>query len=245
MTMNPSIQGECWLCGDIHQESRRMLAALKQRGISHATLIILGDANVGLGEHTLSERYFTRFNEYMSERDIRVCFLRGNHDNPVFWETPIREDIERLWPQLHMLRQGAMDINGELYYIYPGAISIDRKGRREGVDWYPAEVMRPLALPNIKRPYRGIIGHNGPVPAGARHLGFWQQCEKDDTLAEDVATEETYIADAIARLTEHNARLGYQEALRYYHGHYHQSWEEDVQGVKGRCLGICELLQLA
>ncbi len=222
-----------------------MLAELDRRCIRNATLIILGDANIGLGKSSLPGAYLSRFNELMRDRGVCVCFLRGNHDNPAFWDSPICEEIEQRWEQVRMLHQGALEINGELYYVFPGAISIDRKSRREGVDWYAGEKMQPAALPPSERPYRGIIGHNGPTPDDVSHLGFWQQCQKDDALADDVAAEEAAIAGAIESLLAHNAALGCHAVPQYYHGHYHQSWEASVQGVQGRCLAICEFLQLA
>ncbi len=244
MNSIPTIDGPCWLCGDIHSEPRAFFRALKQADVRNATIILLGDIGVGFSRKP-PEYYFEPFSRLLREQGNRPCLLRGNHDNPAFWESPLREQIEARWENVCMLQQGPLEINGELYFVYPGAVSLDRRLRQEGLNWFHGEQMVPATLPDLGRPYRGILGHAGPLPPGVSHRGLREHSAEDKALYRDIETEDELMECAIAQLHALNAARGCVDVPSYYHGHFHQSWQEEVLGVRGHCIDICELCRLS
>ncbi len=243
MNNYPTISGDCWLCGDIHGAGGLFGRAASAAALTHASVIFLGDIGIGFDDPT-PEASFASFDAYLGQRALHAYLIRGNHDVPAYWETPQREEIEGRCPHITFLSQGPVEINGELFYVYPGGVSEDRWRRQEGVNWFRNEVMVPARLPELQRPYRGILGHVGPQPPLYVRPGFFENCQKDNRLYEDVRAEEALVGDAIRQLLAHNAACGSHALPLYVHGHFHAPWLEEVGGVLGRCVGQGELCRL-
>ncbi len=241
---NSPITGPTWLCGDVHGLWQRFIAAVDAAGLREANIILLGDCGVGLGRRE-PDACFRWLDAELRARHCRAWLIRGNHDNPAFWRSPLRGEIEAQWHSIRMLVQGGVDINGSSYYVYPGAVSLDRRLRYEHTEWFRDERLQPAAPAFGSRPCCGILGHTGPRPEGFVEPGFdYEACHADKRLADDIREEEALVADAIAQLRAHNARLGCDMPLRYYHGHFHASWETECPQLRSRCLAIDELIAL-
>ncbi len=187
---------------------------------------------------------FEQLNVFLAQIHSHAYLLRGNHDAPSYWRSPLHEEIEGRWPHITMLQPGPLEILGELYYVYPGGISEDRWKRQEGRTWFPDEKLVPVTLPDLGRPYRGILGHTGPQPPNFCRPGFMSNCEKDDRLYADTCEEAALVADAIAQMRAINKSHGCEKTPLYIHGHYHEPWLYEFEGLTGRCLGKGELCRL-
>lgn len=99
--------------------------------------------------------------KWLSELPCTILFCDGNHENfdlinsyPVEeWHGGkvhfIRENV------IHLMRGEIYDIDGEKFFVFGGATSIDRYLRKEGVSWWPQELPTwdecEYALDNLKK----------------------------------------------------------------------------------------------
>lgn len=233
-----SINGDVWLCGDVHGRHDKLFHAIKTEDVRDAHIIILGD--VGIGFYAEDPPYLPReyrnLQKRASERNLQLWLIRGNHDNPVFWEGALKEQAEKDYPNIHLLQQGFVTINGDIHYIFPGGVSIDRFKRREGQSYWKDEVVKFASselsetLPVVK----AVLGHTGPRPHGLSNDLLDYYVMMDSGLHELLSDEYKVVSDVIQALNPQY----------FIYGHYHVSWREQHMHPKCIALNICELMKL-
>ncbi len=225
-----------YIMGDLHQALNRACAMIKTIQ-KPATLIMLGDYDA-----YESERLKNLAN-YMKSEGASVILIRGNHDNPEFWQN--RVVAEELGSDSFYLAKEVDVINwrGKRILTVSGATSIDRKCVRYDIGkcWPESESVPKDAITQVGALNQGggafdiLLTHTGILRDHPISAPFVQSyaCSDDDLNndleAESVLIKQIRIASGV---TDH------------YFGHFHTSRGEDQEGVKVRCLDIAELIEI-
>lgn len=147
-------------------------------------------------------------------------FIRGNHDNPAVCRRQSR------W-----IADGTVE--GDMMFV-GGALSVDRRFRHEGYDWWEDEELSPAELDEIVALYRAarprvMITHDCPETIAPR----MEALALRGKLAAPSRTRR-----ALARcLDAHQPDI-------WLFGHWHHSFDAVIDGVRFICLAELEHLDL-
>lgn len=224
------------ILGDVHGDLRSIPYQMIKHGIYGQSIIQVGDLGLGFYPMKNDIDNLTVLDEIMREHRCTFYAIRGNHDNPVYWEmgfinTPNVKLVEDL---------SLLEIEGKKVFFCGGAISIDRLARVVGRDyWKEEEVdfdledLRKLSGAEI------IITHTAPTYAFPRELNSlvdtWIEIEKRH--GNDLALELTF-----ERTQMNNIGLNFKDtAKEWYYGHFHRNNAEYIDGVNYVCVGILSM----
>lgn len=232
------------MCGDIHGELVSLVYDLTERyKIDNADILVLGDFGAGFGGPNSLSVLYDRVKKRLEKHDIVIHAIRGNHDDPSFFDG--QHDYERLklLPD-HVV----VEICGKKIYPVGGAVSVDvdrkdakgmsrrdynNKYKRFGSSrrcWWedeaPVEKMKGLPVSvDI------IVSHDAP-------LGF----DPVPLRPEDVSFETWEKILACRRYLDH---VQYEvRAKWWFYGHHHHSFSGHIGDLKYRGLGINELFEV-
>lgn len=145
-----------YITGDIHGNFKPLVFYLRTKKEQKNELndiwnvIVCGDIGMGFERPNYYKDTFSRLNKKLVEENICLFFLRGNHDNPVYFteETPL--DIE--FSNIRFLKDYEI-IRLCGYNILPvgGATSIDQAFRRENVSWWKDEKVQVFSQEEIRK----------------------------------------------------------------------------------------------
>jgi Icc-related predicted phosphoesterase len=124
-----------------------------------------------------------------------------------------------------------MEHNGKLIQFIGGATSIDRTMRKEGISYWKDEILKYEK--DKLRKVDILVTHTAPswcFPQTFNEMVYgWAR--EDADLLEDL-TDERAVMDEIVKAC--------QPSLHLY-GHFHSSWNEEINGCKHRLLNINEI----
>lgn len=105
-------------------------------------LIILGDAGVCWDGGEKDAWVLKK----LRELPVTVLWLDGNHENfDLLREYPVTEwnggKVQRIAPDvIHLMRGYVYYIEGKLFWVFGGGMSVDKIWRREGISWWKEEM---------------------------------------------------------------------------------------------------------
>ena len=246
--------------GDIHGDFEGIFRKIS--GFEDLLLIVAGDCGFGfetkerhlLQLQNLSKKYLVKGNNY-------VAFVRGNHDNPAYFEpakgsekTPVWLKHCRTIPDYVVIEAAGLRV-----LCLGGAVSIDRRLRKRWMVendirpdgpfdrsyYWPGEL--PLfafeALGELCRETTldAVVSHTAPsFCAPITKDGIMEWTRADDQLYADVTAERRTLDEVYAFLKEHR-RL----PKEWFYGHYHFSSWQDEDGCHFRLLDIEEIAPLS
>lgn len=221
-----------YLIGDLHTNYKEFKERFEaDKSLKDCTFIFLGDMDFHDEETAYNQ--FKELDKMLYDRNINSYIIRGNHDNPKFWE-PNEFDwtFEEIvfWNKFKSFRpigsHTRIKINNNIGIIISGAVTINRTGLTPGINYWPDYDKIDLppdfidygeGLKNIDF----IIGHTGPV-----HSDIFKEqqtgCEcylKDGFLVQDLDNEQKLLRGILRRY----------RPKRWYCGHYH--FEKDTKFV--------------
>lgn len=201
--------------GDVHKKTSPMMCALdtfNDKGIKH--VVQVGDFAMyenpkGLG--MVSNRAY--------QLGMEVWFIPGNHENfPMLMDI---EDNPSLLPgNIHYLPKGSeLTIGDKTAIAVGGAVSVNKKFLREGVDWFPEEEISFMEMFQIMEsdPVDIMLSHDCPSQISLPVDCFSTHARKE------------FGHDILLRAMEHRGKLGeITNALQpqvVIHGHYHHGYQ--------------------
>jgi hypothetical protein len=194
--------------GDIHGKWEALFKRIAEIDLRDCTLICVGDLGVGFKDSHAKEIRALQFaNDFFVARDIQFLSIRGNHDNPAFFNGEIESLSNlRLIPDYH-----AETFNDKKFLFVGGAISIDRTIRKQGISYWKDEIFN-LDYAKIVR-CDVLITHsaptwNGPIEKSGIMTHF---CQKDPTLWDECMEERK----------QHDILIKLSGAKKHYCGHFH------------------------
>ena len=235
---------QLWICGDIHGDLSGLVRNAANRGILCADILVVGDFGAGFGRPKSMDVAYGKVRATLEKNDIFIYTIRGNHDDPAFFDG--NHDFERL----HFLPDHRMvELCGKKIYPIGGAISADidlvaplsRKSRRMINDslikfgsskrvWWPDEAPTQIAE-GLPTAMDIVVSHEAP-------LSF------DPPLVQaDYVRDETWL-----KIVESRKYLDYvlsqAKPTLWFYGHYHCHFEDNYQNTLYRCMDIAEMVRV-
>ncbi len=217
------------LLGDIHGDFQTIVNfARKNKSEEPQYLIQVGDFGAGFHKNFLVDMEY--LNDELREANITLYVIRGNHDNPIFFNG------EYEWPNLKLLRDyTTMVIEGKRILFVGGAISIDRLQRKENISWWEDETFNYNE--ELLETFEGIdivVTHSSPnfvFPQTFNHL-VMSYAAYDPNLLNDLTLERQRFNEMYKILVNKN------DIKHWFYGHFHTTKSETYENTRFNVLGI-------
>ena len=245
------------LLGDIHGNFDKLKSQITRADITDCVIIQVGDFGIGFNKESYDKGILNNLNSFLSERNITLYAIRGNHDNPNCF------DGTWVWSNLQLLKDySILELEDWKILLIGGAVSVDRYFRKKKdfqsvifggkmdltserlVSWWSDEVvtMDRHFLENV-RGVDVLITHTTPDFCHPNNrYGFGQMIEdfslNDDNLISDLTFEREQMSEIFTILKKNN------DIEKHFYGHFHRSHVEEIEGCSHRLLNIDELYEL-
>jgi hypothetical protein len=213
--------------GDHHGEWSYLFDIIDTKKISDCYLISVGDSGIGFTDRLTQITNINYLNYEFKERNIIFMAIRGNHDDPDYFQGDNRVALDNF----ELIEDYSVyEHNSKHIQFIGGAVSIDRTSRTEGRSYWEDEVVK-FDREKCKE-VDILVTHTTPswcFPQQFNEMVYgWAR--EDAYLIEDL-TEERAIMDEIFKLCNPTMHL---------YGHFHSSWTERVNGCVSKLLDINE-----
>lgn len=214
--------------GDHHGEWSYLLDIIDTKKISDCYLISVGDSGIGFTDKKNQIKMINYLDYEFKERNIIFMGIRGNHDDPSFFNGSDRISLINF----ELIEDYTVaEYDGKKIQFIGGAVSIDRTSRTEGRSYWEDEIVK-FDRDKCKE-VDILVTHTAPswcFPQQFNELVYgW--ANEDAYLLEDL-TDERAVMDEICKLCKPRTHL---------YGHFHSSWVERVNGCVHRLLDINEI----
>lgn len=214
--------------GDHHGNWGDLFYIITSKNIENCYLISVGDSGIGFKPNQEQVKYINELNDRFKKNNIIFMSIRGNHDDPSYYkkgkfELSNFKLIEDYTIKIH---------DGKLIHFIGGSISIDRTGRREGISYWQDE---GLVFDKEKLHHKVdiLVTHTAPswcFPQKFNEMVYgWAR--EDAYLLEDLIDERA-VMDEIVKTCKPSLHI---------YGHFHSSWNEEINGCNHRLLNINEI----
>ena len=250
------------VCGDIHGDFNLLVNKIcVQYELKDTVVIVAGDCGFGFERKGYYENIVRRNSKRMNEANNWLVFIRGNHDNPAYFDGQTFK-YKRF---LAIPDYSIVKANGHTALCIGGAISVDRSYRivswrnrieklsKFGHDkecddslspnyyWsaetpvFNKDILETIVRENV---IDTVVTHTAPSFCELQSKnGLESWTASDTTLLSDIH-EERSIMDAIYE------GLKGQSINHWCYGHFHQSWHSSIEGTFFKMLDIMELYEI-
>lgn len=226
--------------GDLHNDYHAITNFIFRQRITDICLINVGDFPRGLGlpeDLIEEEERLAKLNEYLVEYNSMVYVIRGNHDNPAYYDGEHDFSNIKFLPDYTILQ-----IENKNILCIGGAISIDRKTNIKDVSWFENEgvVINKDEVKDITD-LDMMITHTSPnyvYPFWSSHI-VDNAALLDPTLKMDLEIERKELGEFVDFILARNPNL-----KQYFYGHFHKYNVTYKGHTKFTCLGIQEIRTL-
>lgn len=238
--------------GDIHGDFNKLIHKCCIRyKVRDALIVVAGDCGFGFEKPGYYDYVYERNRKYLSGMNCWLVMVRGNHDNPVYFNGLNCIRHERF---MTVADYSVLTACGHTILCVGGAISLDRMMRMNSPYYRPVSMEDPLRpniywpdeppffnegiLDEISRSYAidMVISHTAPsLCERIVKQGLYYFSVDDETLMTDVATERHTFDQLHDYLVRHAHPL-----RQWFYGHFHQSWHYEIDGVTYNMLDIME-----
>ena len=250
------------ICGDIHGDFNTLVNKIcVENQMKDTVVIVAGDCGFGFEQKGYYDHIVKRNNKRMNDANNWIVFIRGNHDNPAYFDgrTFMHKRFMAI-PDYSVVRA-----NHHTVLCIGGAVSVDRifrmaswqnhleelhHSRQNSEDheilapncyWknesptYLEDILETILLENS---IDIVVTHTAPFFCELQSKSGLQLWTKvDSRLLSDIQKERATI-DAI-----YEALKG-QPVTHWCYGHFHQSWHSSVEGTLFKMLDIMELFEI-
>lgn len=236
--------------GDIHGSFKSIINFAKKFDIRDSVFISTGDFGVGFQQNEETEiKMLKYYNNSFSNRNNNIYAVRGNHDNPYYYEKNLKVGHIELIPDYTVL-----NINNFNFLFIGGAISVDRKpnynmrdtygkphkGRIIGKNYWENEgvIFTPDKLESLRN-IDFVITHDAPSFCYPQQYGGIDKWIKTDTtLLNDVHNERQILTDIFKILKKNN------NIKKWFYGHFHDTHKEIIYDTEFVLLNIDEFFEI-
>ena len=237
--------------GDIHGNFNYLKWYIQNYKLNDCTIYQVGDFGIGFTSEFNDMNILGDLNKFLKERNIKMYAIRGNHDNPYFFDG----HLDKHFDNLHLLADYTVtDVNGIKILGVGGATSIDRRPRlREmqehakygkSVELHWEDEIFKLdeeKLENIE----GIdilVTHTTMdfcTPVNKNGFGYLveQFAQDDPKLYDDLRTERDLVTKMWDIIKKKNT------PDYHFYGHFHRNITERIDNVHHQLLGINEFFE--
>lgn len=243
LTNKDNIQS-IYFVGDIHGEFNQFKYELTP--IENAIVVLCGDIGIGFHKPKHYENIFLELQQICEKRNIYICLVRGNHDDPHYFQADslyhLSENLCRDYPNVIFIKDYDIILTkfGNILAI-GGAVSIDRTSRSLNKDFWSNEFVKPLTIDDYNRLNEYaidiVVTHTAPstfLPYGVNSsiVDFYTQYDR--LLQYDLLEEREMLDKIFLHL------MMKWRPKDWYYGHYHMSNYElkDYLGNEIKCHGL-------
>lgn len=241
-----------YFIGDTHG-MRPVFSIVDRLKIEKSNLIHVGDFGLGFVSIMQDVKNLEVVDEMLMDTQNKLYVVRGNHDNPIFWDKSKGLNLPKLH-NIHLVDDySVLDIEGKKILCVGGGISIDRQIRKddrpypswwqdEEFQWHPGKFNRVV---NNHKTMDIIVTHSAPsacYPRGvdAPIVNDWHNIELQhgNNLKGELQMERKKI-DMLK-----DAILKAYKPTNWFYGHFHTSKTEVIDSVKFQALNINEICEI-
>lgn len=227
--MRTKFDNPIYIWGDTHGNWDQMFLKINQYNISNCHIIHVGDIGIGFREKSWEVKEINLLNDYFRSKEIIFMGIRGNHDNPEYFNGDYTLSNFRLIEDY-----SAHKINGEIFLFIGGAISIDRKWREIGKDYWPEEAIKAPGC--ISQRPSIIISHDCPLEVGFSSESLYDELE--NMVKTDSITGRRILSSVFDQLKAQTP------PKKWFYGHYHSNQMESILGTDFHMMGINSVYEL-
>ena len=215
---------DIYVSGDIHANFPAFFDYLLDH-FCNVLIIVAGDCGFGFLNENAYLDLFDAYDSEFTQKNITVFFVRGNHDDPEYFNTDIYDKVRSGFRSFRLLPDYAV-INGSIMVV-GGATSEDRATRELNVNyWSREEVTKLTTLPETVTPnVKYIISHEAPS------ISSIQRYPMPPDFPVTIETKMSMQADRDYLTSLFNVL----HPKLWVHGHYHRTSREHVQGCEFIC----------
>lgn len=249
--------------GDIHGDFNHLVFKVcVQYQMRDTLLIVAGDCGFGFENPGYYEDMVKRNAKRLSEANNWIVFVRGNHDNPAYFDGNTFKHRRMMAVPDYSVIQAC----GHTILCVGGAISIDRRYRldkweadrkrtshahhpstenRLAKHYYWADeapVYDDARLREINEKFAvdTVITHTAPSFCEMQNKSFLMHfAASDASLLDDVRAERETM-DALFDRLKHDAH----PLTHWFYGHFHQSWHSVIDDVMFSMLDVMEFREV-
>jgi len=221
--------------GDVHADWNIIRYKIKYYDLDNTVIFQVGDFGVGFGyddprEPGKEAKRLKELNVFLKKRNIYLYVVRGNHDNPMFFDGK-----HNLTNVIFTQDYDIVEVGEHMTLCIGGATCVDRKpnhhfkdymghnflGRRKGIDWWPGAekiVYNEEKLTNIGG-IDMVVTHTAPDVVYPPVLGgnVFKWCDCDPELKDELIAERETVTKIFNKLDEWNS------VVFWFYGHFHQT----------------------
>lgn len=241
-----------YFIGDTHG-IRPIFAIVDKHKLENSNLIHVGDLGLGFQDITRDIKNLETLDEMLQETNNHLYAIRGNHDNPIFWD---KSKGLRL-PKFHNLHlqddYTAQIIESKTILFVGGAISIDRSIRRDEhpPTWWEDEVFKFDRAKTIKLfqqygRFDIIVTHSAPsfaYPQNDYVDIVNHYCDIERVHGQDLRRELRLERGDISEFYEELKSLGVKPT-HWLYGHFHSTKNQKIEGIQFKLLNVNELYEI-
>lgn len=243
------------IVGDVHGEWKLLQDKMKIYDLENTIIFQTGDFGVGFAynnpvEPKKENKRISQLNAFLKKRKLFLYVIRGNHDNPLFFD-----GAHNFSNVIFLQDYDVVEIGEHKVLGIGGATSVDRKpnvlfpdyrgrmwlGRKVGVNWWENE--KVVYLPEKTVELKGVdmvVSHTAPdfvepVTKGSE-VSKW--CKYDETLEYELL-EERYIMTKIYKELIKNNFIKY-----WCFGHFHQTKNQTYENTTFYLIDISEFREI-
>ena len=242
------------VCGDIHGDFNQLIhKCCVLYEMTDTLIVVAGDCGFGFERREYYENIYKRNQQRLSKSNCWLVMLRGNHDNPAYFnEFPISHLRFTTIPDYSVLQ--ACD---HTILCVGGATSVDRSLRKSSVHYVPnqSDILAPNIYWNNEAPHFDedqlmaisnsyaidtVITHTAPSFCElVSKSGLFSWAAEDKRLMQDIENERRTMDSILSFLVKRKHPL-----RSWYYGHFHQSWHCEIDNVMYHMLDIMEMHEI-
>tara|TARA_R110000803_G_scaffold206817_1_gene274328 strand:- start:1325 stop:2071 length:747 start_codon:yes stop_codon:yes gene_type:complete len=231
--------------GDTHGENLSIAPMLLGNDSELRKCVLhCGDFGIGFSSYVGDREMMRKLNRRMIKYNITLYAIRGNHDNPVYFndeKSHFGLSNVILVPD-HTILNLIVEGKDKVVYLNGGAVSVDRVNRTPSKSYWWNEAVNRLSehdLAGIPDNLDIVITHTRPkgvFPISKDNIKFWM--EKDMSLERDLDIELDIISDIFDNINSKNPEY------QHFYGHFHTSNLDIIGDVKHKLLNIKEICEV-
>lgn len=228
--------------GDIHGNFDNLLRNIIHYDLHDEILIQIGDFGIGFDPIMVELIKLVNIDLELEKRNCKLYIIRGNHDNPSFWEKNRITDLKYI---TFIEDYSILDIEGKNVLFIGGGISIDRKKRKLGVSYWYHENIKPNLefMKSLKENSIDILITHTPITKIFQYkltTDLEYYTSKDSFLVEDLKEEQDLLNEY------NNILLATQKgSLKYWvAGHLHIDALQIINDIKYKVVDIDDFYEI-
>ncbi len=231
-----------YIVGDIHG---KFLTFEKSMGDKKdSDFILAGDVGLGFHSKEIYEDWMSEWNEQLKKDGNTVYFLRGNHDDPSFWNND-RINFSNI---ILIKDYDVLRLKNKNILCVGGALSVDRKYRKEGSTyWTDEEFVLDEDRLNKYTDINIVVTHSAPefsYPRGYDTDFLKSFYYGDPELRMDLMMERAEISRMYSVLTHKTLFKQNNDIYAWYYGHFHQKKTEYHNDIMFRLCDVGEIVEV-